>query len=272
MTFQEETQDRDPRLSQSIRTPGYKRMGEETFTAPDLKVSFTGYHQDKYVTTLDQDSYNNSDIDLIIFRAAEVMLNYAEALAEAGTLTQADLDLSIGKLRDRVGMPHLDLFAANGSPDAFLTDPAFGGYQSPVLAADPNKGVILEIRRERAVELCQEGHRYYDLMRWKEGKVFEAPFYGMYFPGTGVYDLDNSGTDDFEIYSASATSKAAVTKKLGSDIILKDGNSGMVLLHSDVARSWDEGKDYLYPIPTDERNLTEGALTQNPGWNDGLLF
>ena len=272
MTFQEETQDRDPRLSQSIRTPGYKRMGEETFTAPDLKVSFTGYHPDKYVTTLDQDSYNNSDIDLIIFRAAEILLNYAEALAESGALTQADLDLSVNKLRDRVGMPHLSLADANATPDAFLTNPAFGGYQSSVLAADANKGVILEIRRERGIELCQEGHRYYDLMRWKEGKVFEAPFYGMYLPGVGVYDLDGNGTDDFEVYSASATSKAAVAKKLGSDVILKDGGSGMILLHGDVSRSWNENRDYLFPIPTDDRNLTGGALTQNPGWDDGLKF
>ena len=96
------------------------------------------------MTTLDQDSYNNSDIDLIIFRAAEVMLNYAEALADAGTLTQEDLDLSVNKLRDRVGMPHLSLADANANPDAFLTNPAFGGYQSSVLAADANKGVILE--------------------------------------------------------------------------------------------------------------------------------
>ena len=272
MTFQQETQNRDPRLSQSIRTPGYRRMGQETFTSPDLKVSFTGYHPDKYVTTLDQDSYNNSDIDLIIFRAAEIMLNYAEALADAGTLTQADLDLSVNKLRDRVGMPHLSMADANGNPDAFLTDPAYGGYQSSVLASDANKGVILEIRRERAIELCQEGHRYYDLMRWKEGKVFEAPFYGMYLPGVGVYDLDGNGTDDFEVYSGSATSKAAVTKKLGSDVILKDGASGMILLHSDVTRSWNENRDYLYPIPTDDRNLTGGALTQHPGWDDGLKF
>lgn len=272
MTFQQETKDRDPRLAQSIRTPGYKRMGQESFTSPDLKVSFTGYHPDKYVTTVDQDSYNNSDIDLIIFRTAEVLLNYAEALAEAGTLTQADLDLSVNKLRDRVGMPHLSLSDANANPDAFLTDPAYGGYQSSVLAADTNKGVILEIRRERAIELCQEGHRYYDLMRWKEGKVFEAPFYGMYLPGAGVYDLDGNGTEDFEVYTASATSKASSTKKLGTDVILSGGDSGMVLLHSDVTRSWNENRDYLYPIPTDDRNLTGGALTQNPGWDDGLNF
>ena len=109
-------------------------------------------------------------------------------------------------------------------------------------------------------------------MRWKEGKVFEAPFYGMYLPGVGVYDLDGNGTDDFEVYASAATSKAAVTKKLGSDVILKDGESGMILLHGDVSRSWNENRDYLYPIPTDDRNLTGGALTQNPGWEDGLKF
>ena len=272
MQFQQETQDRDPRLAQSIRTPGYKRMGEETPTAPDLKVSFTGYHPDKYVTTTDQDTYNNSDIDLIIFRAAEVMLNYAEAKAEAGTLEQADLDMSVNKLRDRVGMPHMSLADADRNPDPFLTNPAFGGYLSPVLAGDAHKGVILEIRRERAIELCQEGHRYYDLMRWKEGKVFDAPFYGMYFPGVGAYDLDGNGTDDFEIFSGKAASKAAVAKELGVDVILKDGTSGMVLLHGDISRSWNESRDYLFPIPTDDRNLTGGALTQNPGWEDNLTF
>ena len=35
---------------------------------------------------------------------------------------------------------------------------------------------------------------------------------------------------------------------------------------------WDETRDYFYPIPTDDRSLTGGALTQNPGWNDGLNF
>lgn len=270
MVFAEETANRDPRMAQSIRTPGYKRIGQDNTIAPDFKVSFTGYHPDKYVTTVDQDVYNNSDIDLIIFRAGEILLNYAEAVAEAGNISQADLDMSINRLRDRVGMPHLNI--AGLTVDPFLVNAAWGGYQNPVLLADPNEAVILEIRRERAVELAQEGFRYYDVIRWKEGLVFNAPFYGMYFPGVGTYDLDGNGTIDLEIYAEAATSSAAVKSKLGKDIILADGDSGMVLLHSGIERKWDENRDYLYPIPSDERNLTGGALTQNPGWNDGLTF
>ena len=271
-SFADECQNRDPRLAQSIRTPGYMRMGTSTTTAPDLKVSFTGYHPDKYVTTVDQDQYNNSDIDLIIMRSAEVYLNYAEAKAESGALKQEDLDMSVNRLRKRAGMPDLVMADANANPDAFLTNAAYGGYQSPVLLSDANKGVILEIRRERAVELCQEGHRYYDLMRWKEGKVFDAPFYGAYFPGAGAYDLDSDGSLDFEIFTASTVSTSPVAKKLNEDVFLSGGTAGFILLHGDVERSWNENRDYLYPIPTDDRNLSGGALTQNPGWDDGLTF
>ena len=274
MTFVQETQNRDPRMSQSIRTPGYKRMGEDATTSPDFKVTFSGYHPDKYLTTVDQDVNNASDIDLIIFRLGEVMLNYAEAKAEAGTLTQADLDLSVNQLRKRVGMPSLNMADANADPDDFLTDEDYGGYQSPVLLADANEGVILEIRRERAIELAQEGHRYYDIIRWKEGQVFMAPFYGMYFPSTGAFDVDGNGTLDLEIIPAdgSASSTAATKKKLGDEIYLSEGESGLVWLHKNILRNWNEDRDYLYPIPTDDRNLTGGALTQNPGWNDGLTF
>jgi hypothetical protein len=248
-------------------------MGESATTSPDFKVTFSGYHPDKYLTVKEQDTNNASDIDIILFRTAEVYLNYAEALAELGSLQQEDLDISLNQLRKRVGMPSLSLAVANANPDPFLTNPAYGGYQSSVLAGDANKGVILEIRRERGVELCQEGFRYNDIMRWKEGKMFEAPFYGMYFPAQGVYDVDQNGTDDLEIFTGSATSKTvAVAKELGKDIFLKGGNSGLIVLHGNTARNWDEGKDYLYPIPTDDRNLTGGALTQNPGWDDGLSF
>ena len=272
MDFFTETQNRDPRLSQTIRTPGYTRLGDTTPCAPNLLFCMTGYHPIKYVMEAAKDVYNGSDVDLIIFRAAEVLLNYAEAKAEAGSLTQADLDLSVNKLRDRVGLPHLNMDAANANPDPFLINEAWGGYQNVTGA---NKGVILEIRRERAVELAQEGFRYYDIMRWKEGKIFEIQYYGMYFPGPGEYDLNGDGTPDVLLYdgdTAPASTIPAIYKLGSSDFILSNGTSGNINPYKELSCHWDDGRDYLYPIPTDERNLTTGALTQNPGWNDGLTF
>ena len=278
MTFIEETKDRDPRLAQSIRTPGYHRIGVEAWSAPDLISTMTGYQPIKYVTTTDQDNYGNSDIDLIVYRFGEILLNYAEAKAEAGTLTQDDLDISVNLLRDRVGMPHLDMEAANAAPDPFLTDVEWGGYQN---VGGANKGVILEIRRERTIELCQEGHRYYDIIRWKEGKIFEKEFYGMYFPEAKEYDLDGNGSIDLLLYTQdqmvdgkAPRSTAPISFCLGKEMILTGpgGTSGMMNPHHGEGRVWDEGKDYLYPIPLNERSLTQGALTQNPGWNDGLTF
>ena len=278
--FAEETQNRDPRLSQSIRTPGFKRVGEDKTSSPDFLVTFSGYHPDKYLMDAGQDAY--SYIDLILFRLGEVMLNYAEAKAEAGTLQQSDLELSINQLRARVGMPKLNMADANANPDPFLFNDAnanpaneWGAYQCPVLLNNPNKGVILEIRRERAIELAQEGYRYYDLMRWREGKLFEAPFYGIYIPEPGVYDIDGNGSKDIEVFTESKTTgdgAAKIAKQLDSEVFLSEGDKGCIVLHANTLRTWHEDQDYLYPIPTDDRNLTHGALTQNPGWNDGLSF
>ena len=61
-----------------------------------------------------------------MFRSAEVYLNFAEAKAELGTLTQSDIDKSIKKLRDRVGMPNLNMEAANLNPDPYLASPVTG--------------------------------------------------------------------------------------------------------------------------------------------------
>ena len=126
MEFKQQCSNRDPRLAQTIRTPGYTRIGATTKLAPDLANSITGYHVVKFVTGTAQDAYNKSFNDLPIFRSAEVYLNFAEAKAELGTLTQEDINLSVKRLRDRVGMSNLILDDANKNPDPYLSDEKTG--------------------------------------------------------------------------------------------------------------------------------------------------
>ena len=275
MTFMDETKNRDPRMAQSIRTPGYCRFGTDTHLAPNFNHCVTGYSPIKYFRGPAEDGYQMSDCDLILFRAAEVYLNYAEAKAELGTLTQSDIDRSIKPLRDRVGMPNLNMAAANANPDPYLMAQETG-YPKVARQNSTNVGVILEIRRERAIELLGEGFRYYDIIRWAEGHAFEQPLLGMYFPGEGTYDLDEDGVADVTLYTGDAApaGSASNTFKIGSEILLSNGTSGYVDTHKDSRPgwTWDEDRDYYYPIPVKERSLTEGALTQNNGWNDGLEF
>ena len=275
MQFAEETKDRDPRLAQTIRTPGYCRLGTTTRIAPNLQHSVTGYAPIKYFMGPEDDTYTSSYCDLILFRAAEVYLNYAEAKAELGTITQSDIDRSIKPLRDRVGMPNLNMASANANPDPYLLA-AGTGYPKVAEKNTTNVGLILEIRRERTIELLCEGLRFYDIIRWAEGHAFESPLLGMYFPGPGSYDLDGDGVNDVTLYTGDTvpSGAAANTFKIGSEITLSNGNSGCVDFHHDsrTGWTWDDGKDYYYPIPIKDRSLTNGVLTQNPGWNDGLTF
>lgn len=269
MQLPDESKNRDGRFAQTVRTPGYKRIDDTALSAPNLAATMTGYQLVKYLQAAKYDSYNASTSDMPLFRAAEVLLNYAEAKAELGTLTQADIDLAIKPLRDRAGVVNLSLEAANAAPDPYLAS-AETGYAN---VTGDNKGVILEIRRERTVELLMENLRYWDIMRWKEGKRFEKPFTGLYFPGTGSYDLNGDGVDDICIWSGSKPSTSApVVYELGKEIFLSGGESGYVIVHTDYTRTWNEARDYLYPVPTDDRVLTQGAISQNPGWNDGLNF
>lgn len=263
MTFIQECDSRDPRLAQTIRTPGYVRYGSTVQVAPNMAATMSGYQIIKYVGEAKYDSYNSSENDMPIFRTAEVYLNHAESLAELGVLTQADLDKTINALRGRVGMPSLDMAKANADPDPYLMSPETG-Y---VNVSGENTGVILEIRRERTIELICEGFRYWDIMRWKEGKRFERPLLGMYFPGAGEYDLDGNGTLDYVIYSGTKPEEqSGVVYVSLEEAALSERNSGNLTLHADIERHWNEDRDYLYPIPTDEITLTYGNIKQNPGW------
>ena len=270
MFYTDEVKNRDPRLQQTVLCPNYIQKGETTVTANDL-TAYCGYRPIKFVGTKDHDGAAKSTSDWPLMRAAEVYLNYAEAKAELGTLKQEDLDISINKIRERAKMPDLNLTDANSNPDPYLA----ACY--PNVEQGTNKGVILEIRRERTIELVMEGLRQWDLFRWKEGKqMFNhyVPYYGIYVPGVGTYDMDGDGKPDLEIYETTATSQCDNKKKLDKDIYLSNGTSGYIIGFPKVTygKDWKEERDYLGPIPADQRVLTQGILTQNPGWEDGLSY
>ena len=277
MQFAEEVADRDPRLAQSIRIPGYARITEkngsysysETKTGVDANCAVTGYQTAKFVmpdNNLAFDKLDKSYNDLMIFRFGEVLLNYAEAKAELGELHQTELDESINLLRDRAGMPHL---SEDVKADPYLQTEAF--YPD---VTDP---LILEVRRERAVELAQEGFRYQDLMRWKRGELLAQPYYGVYFPGPGVYDIDGDGVIDYHIYESGTQSKDAkddsATKNLiiNESIFLSEGDKGKFEPVHNILFNFNPVRDYLYPVPINDRSLNNN-LAQNPGWDDGLDF
>jgi hypothetical protein len=279
MFYTEETKNRDPRMAQTVLCPGYVIKGESKSTPNDM-TSLTGYEPIKFVATSAQSGASKGTMDWPLIRAAEIYLNYAEALAELDQLTQADLDMSVNKIRERAKMPALDMATANADVDPFLAS------CYPKVEDKGNKGVILEIRRERTIELVNEGFRQWDMLRWKEGEQMvnatqdngttnmTNPYYGIYFPAEGLYDMDGDGKNDLEIYSKTQQSKPSdglTVKKIGSDFILSQGTYGYVVAWATELWTWND-REYLWPIPADQRVLTGGALTQNPGWTDSTNF
>ena len=273
-TYAEQFENRDYRLQQTVISPEYRKLvgGTSKLFAPDLSVSYTGYQVIKF--NIDDDSYEASGICwncLPILRYAEVLLNYAEAKAELGEFDDAVWDKTIKPLRERAGV--------DGTRPTKIDEYLQNAYYS---TDDGNPKItdcdILEIRRERTVELIQEGFRLQDLYRWKAGYCIDQAISGMYFPGPGEYKLAGKETADLILYKAGETKPQAgegvSVYELGSDIILSEGDKGYVYYHKTVENlrtPFNEERDYLYPIPSGERSLNPN-LTQNPGWSDGLDF
>ncbi|MBO4670931.1 MAG: RagB/SusD family nutrient uptake outer membrane protein [Bacteroidales bacterium] len=270
-------QDRDPRLAQTIQGPGYLMadIDEATKLHKTEQLSwertFNGFRIIKYISDTGHEGATTSTTDYPLIRYAEVLLNYAEAKAELGQLTDEDIARTINVIRDRVGMPAMA--SVPSTPDALMES-----YYPH--AAGAQKAAILEIRRERAVELFCEGFRQWDMLRWGEGALLTPKatggFQGIYIAADQVgvdLDLDKDGKADLYLYTGSkGSTKAPATNQiqLGSGFTLSEGTSGYLTYWAAEDYVWNEDRDYLWPIPADQRTLTEFALTQNPGWDDGL--
>jgi hypothetical protein len=270
--YVQEFENRDPRLMQTLVYPQWLRQPDKSNYVQKLNKNFSGYHQLKgYVNSSDQIIMNG--VDFPVHRYAEVLLMYAEAKAELGTLTQADLDKSINLLRRRVGMPDLKMDIANAKPD-------------PKLAADyPNvkgafRGVIFEIRRERRVEFAFENSRFDDLMRWNVGKLLERIPEGMYFPGVGNYDMTGDGVADIKLIPEGQTIPTDREKNsLGVPLVyytignfggnagvyLKNGVNGGTMVTDVNVRRFVEPMYYYRPVPAKQIILNPN-LKQVFGW------
>lgn len=271
-TYVEVFQNRDPRLSVTVVPPGTKLIDE---VKPHIvRLEFGGYPQLKFYPSRKDLAFgwNLNYTDLPIIRLAEVYLIYAEANAELGTLIQADLDLSINKLRTRASLPNLVLTTANSDIDPVLANE----YNN---VSGENKGIILEIRRERRVELACEGLRQRDLYRWKLGSnMIRFVQQGVYFPALGPMDLTGDGVADAAILaSPQADDKTKypglilhylvnASGKLNT-FYLQDGTSGHIQItgYRDNKREFIEPKYYFYPIPTAEVVINTN-LKQMYGW------
>lgn len=273
--FVEEFQNRDPRLSQTYAYPGWELIYTDTYSqgggiyVQQLAKNFTGYHQIKGFIN-DTDVTVRNSLDFPVLRFAETLLIYAEARAELGELTQDDLDQSVNLLRARVGMPALSL-----NPPV---DPVQAARYPNIASAQ--SAVLLEIRRERRVELGLEGYRQDDLMRWHAGPLLEQEPEGIYFPGLGNFDLTGDDVADIKLIDvAESVPEDKEVNSLGEPLIyyragtfgqdaavfLKNGSSGTVQAIAERG-TFVEPKYYYRPIPQSEVVLNPN-LTQNFAWD-----
>lgn len=259
---------RDPRMKQSLCFPGYISPNNTNPNKPSLNKT-GGYAQIKFMPkekAKHWDGYAAVYTDLPIYRYSEVLLNYAEAKAELGQLTQADLDVTVNAVRNRVGIGQLHMNPA--------VDPVNESINKGITSSQ--KAELLEIRRERRVELFAEGFRYDDLMRWKLGKIFEEAQQGIYIPPTGLVDVTGDGNPDYFVSDSESNKPAnlgkdvtvVITTSNDSPIYLENGKSGHVMFKFEQNGNgrFIEPKYYYRPVPTSQLLLNKN-LKQFFGWN-----
>ena len=264
--FIHEFDGRDARMAQTVISPSYqmKISGRTVPYSPNWKVTRTGYHPIKW--SIDDDADNvlskaASWNSLPIIRYAEVLLNYAEAKAELGEMDAAVWDQTIAPLRSRAGVTSVIPAKADPYMEAYFLNTVTDKW-------------ILEVRRERGIELCLEmGLRWDDDMRWHMGDLLTSdnnPWTGIYIGSTSyTYDYTGLSTDDngdpvpdFYIRPGEDTEHSIAISNTGANQTFSLNGEGNIVW--EYRRVWSE-KKYLRPIP-----LT--AITRNPNLEQNALW
>lgn len=211
--FLEKMGELEPRFQRSVFYSGsrwndeygvrhfYRRNnGSWTEHAP---VNGVGYMK-KFLARM---NWDGGQLNWIVFRLAEFYLNYAEALNEISPMDGASF-AAVNEIRRRAGIPELSAADARYDTQEELRE---------------------AIRRERAIELAFEEHRYWDVRRWliaDEEGVMRGSMWGL-----NLYEQEN----------------------------------GDIVYRKEVFenRVWDN-RMYRYPIPQGE--FDKGYISQTPGW------
>ena len=249
---------RDPRLAQTVCIPGQKlRPDQGGYTLPPLVAS--GYHQNttgySLLKHVQIDYTGNLDAEFkgatpaIQFRYADVLLNYAEALAELDGATNAnEIIAALQPLRDRAGMPAVDF------DREYNQDPSY-----PFSGLDK---YIQAVRRERRIEKACEGRRLEDILRWAAA---DELIVGKWATGA-LYVGSN-----LESHAGYST---LVYDQLSGNNFYLTGNPGDALRYivpvnpNNYPNGWQFklNRNYLLPIQERMITLTDGLWEQNPDW------
>lgn len=204
---------------------------------PDLTTGGSGYGSGKWSSEHPNRNDYQESYDYPQIRLAEVYLIYAEAKCESnnGMISDADLNLSINKIRARAGA-------------AALTNALIAPYSSLTMLG--------EIRRERTLELLSENTRFTDLMRWgiAEQEMNQAP--------KGMIVKYNGQPTEIATFVNPYTNQPAY--KSSAYPYGVDETTGALILSLAPSVPMTK-KNYLTSIPTDQINLNRHLL-QNPGY------
>lgn len=270
--FKDEFNGRDYRMTQSFLNPKYEKIVNGVLTT-DFSKTYTNLEQQNTWYRIAKWSIPDNAVEggdwsnnsLPVFRFGEILLNYAEAKAELGAMNQDVWDMTIRRLRERSGV--------NGSAPT-TADPYLVAYytndQDGTVVDDK---WILEVRRERTIELFMENTRRDDLWRWRQCPLMAREYDGIYVPELGKeFDMNGDGKNDICFYSKSHPKPSKTTSSVTYvEITAQEGDNTTIYgLNKDncivyiVDREWLP-RMYYYPIPQTALNINP-ALGQNPGW------